>query len=199
MHITVRELREVVRQILVEAWNFSTDPAHAHAIEAQAAAEDKAARQVKNDQPFNQTIDEEFDEEISELQTLPEYQTIDSFIEDKIDSIDATATATFTAADIHALARNIYDVQAAGVTQIRNVRKQLEDFGLKFIPREITKAVRGVTSNPHGRHPFAGTGGGGSGFSSGGLGMGGGPGTMGGGKGYNSSSSKSLPMGSRRR
>lgn len=81
---------------------------------------------------------------------------------------------------------------------------ELVNIGLKFVPREPVKFVRGSMSSAHGSHPFAGSGGGGSGFSSdrsgpGFTSYGGGPGAVGGGYEWRADDPRNLSMGSKRK
>jgi hypothetical protein len=148
------------------------------------------------------------DDEIEGLRTMPEFEDVDSFMEQKLEDDDYS----YTWVELQALARNraelrlLAPVAVASKQDIDAVRKQLEvDFGLKFIPREPRKELRGFSSNPNGTHPFAGSGGGGTGFSSdmtGGGGFtsyGGGPGAMGSGKVWDPKDKKNLPMGAKRK
>lgn len=116
----------------------------------------------------------------------------------------------FTTVELQALAKNIasarlgYDVDRVGSTDVKQVKDELVGFGFKFIPRGAAKATRGHKSSAHGTHPFAGAGGGGSGFGSdfgGGTftSFGGGPGAMGGEYKWDKNDSKNLPMGSKRK
>lgn len=71
---------------------------------------------------------------------FPEYESVDAFAEFCIDD----ERDFFTTADMMALN------QATSV-RLQDVRKALEGYGLRFVPRERQKAVRGFTSNPHDR------------------------------------------------
>jgi len=70
----------------------------------------------------------------------PEYETIEAFVEYCLDD----ERDHFTTADMQALNRATH-------TRLQDVRKALEGYGLRFVPREPQKAVRGFTSNPHDR------------------------------------------------
>jgi hypothetical protein len=201
MRITIRELRQVIRDVLMESpWDFKHDVAAAWAEEEALKAAEKKEKRAMNSASFSQVEDGSFNDQIAEKQEYPEFQSVEAFVNTAIEDIETPSdeAPTFSATDLHALARNIFGVAAAGVTQLRQIRTELEGFGLRYVPREAIKAARGVTSNPHGRNPFADMGGGGSGFSSGGLKMGGGPGTMGAGT-WDPESGKSFGMGAGKR
>jgi hypothetical protein len=153
-------------------------------------------------------IETALDDQIEELRGEPEFASIDSFIESKID--DDVFDYNFL--ELHALARNItqrklgknVDVTEAAPSDINHVKTTLSDMGFTFIGRKPVKNVRGFNSPSHGTHPFAGSGGGGSGFGSdfGGTtftSYGGGPGALGGGYDWDPNDSKNLSMGSKRR
>lgn len=151
----------------------------------------------------------EIEDEINAMRQSPDFADVDAFMAMKLDSDDFT----YDFKELQALARNAAQRRARGrpVTvankhDITDIRKALEDdMGFKFVPREPPKDVRGSSSNSHGTHPFAGMGGGGSGFSSdreGGGGFtsfGGGPGAVGGGYAWDPNDRKNLSMGARRR
>lgn len=130
----------------------------------------------------------------------PEYESVDAFALSK----DDEGGDSFTHLDLQALARRRHGVPAPSFAQVRAVRSDLEAYGLKLSTREPPRDVRGVTSSVNGRHPFAGSGGGGTGFSSGWGGggftsFGGGPGAIGGGYAWDPKDKKNLSMGSGRR
>lgn len=148
------------------------------------------------------------EEEISMLQNQPEFQDLDSFIASKLDNDELSYEFT----ELQALARNLARhrlkdrrVGEALPTDIANVRDTLEkQMGFKYIPRTPVKNVRGIRSNAHGTHPFAGSGGGGSGFGSDFngstfTGYGGGPGAIGGGYSWDPNDPRNLGMSAKRR
>jgi hypothetical protein len=146
--------------------------------------------------------DKIFDEKLKELMEMPEYENINAFVEYKIDNEEDY----FTTEDLQSLSR-VYDFAIRKISNamppqqlVKNIKNELISYGLKFIPREPTKHIRGALSSAHGSSPYAGFGGGGSGMSSGGIGMGGGPGVAGGKYSWDSKNTeKNLPMGSRRK
>jgi len=152
---------------------------------------------------------EDAEDEFEELCSYPEFQDLDAFAASKLDDEDYTYTTT----EMLALARNAARkrLRNSAITNptpqdIAHVRKVLEgEIGLKYVPREPVRNVRGATSNPHGTHPFAGSGGGGSGFGTdfegawSAPGFGGGPGAMGGKSEWKPNDPKNLPMGARRK
>lgn len=150
----------------------------------------------------------ELEDQIEDLRSLPEFVDIDSFMNLKLEDDDLT----FSFVELQALARNAasqrlgHKVDVAGQGDIKSIRSVLEkDMGFRLIVREPVRNIRGATSNPNGTHPFAGSGGGGSGFSSsrdGGGGFtsfGGGPGAIGSGTAWDPNDSKNLRMGARKR
>ena len=151
----------------------------------------------------------DIEDDIDAMRAAPEFKDVDAFMAMKLDDEDFV----YNFMELQALARNAAArrtgdrrVAVASKSDIDAVRKTLEDeLGFKYVPREPARDVRGATSNSHGTHPFAGSGGGGSGFSSdreGGGGFtsfGGGPGAVGGGYAWDPNDKKNLSMGSRRR
>ena len=141
-----------------------------------------------------------FEDEIEELRETPEYEGLDSFVNFKLDNDEFE----FTAAELQAIARNLQSalngrkVYVANSELVKQLKIHLEtELGLKFVPRQPVKGFRGSMSSAHGSNPFAGTGGGGSGFSSDGLKLGTGPGAIGGKRSWGSSPTD-LTMGSRK-
>lgn len=151
--------------------------------------------------------DEAFDIEIEVLTGEPEYKTVDAFVNYKLDNDEYT----FNAAELQALARNAESKrigrtasQASHAVTSAIKQELMVTFGFKFVPREPVKFTRGGMASGHGTHPFAGSGGGGSGFGSdfGGptfTSFGGGPGSMGGGYAWDKEDPKNLSMGAKRR
>jgi len=72
---------------------------------------------------------------------FPEYRSIESFVEYCIDD----EREIFTTADMQQLNRATH-------LRLQIIRKELERYGLKFVPRLPVKRVRGFTSNPHDRY-----------------------------------------------
>jgi hypothetical protein len=150
----------------------------------------------------------EVQDEIDDLSSMPEFEDINAFIAYKLDNEEYS----YNFIELQTLARNVArkrlgnpKVSIASSQDTARVRQALEkETGFAYVPREPPKNIRGATSNPNGTHPFAGSGGGGSGFGSDADGpsfasFGGGPGAIGGKYKWNSEDSKNLPMGSRRR
>ena len=155
-------------------------------------------------EPYNQSIDARV-----EYATMPE------------DSPEFDPEyMVLTTADVQAIARNIAeempelrdkDVETwvnlrAFRNLVRQVRETLvNDWGLTFVERKrIDISRRGPRAGVHGRHPFANSGGGGSGMGGGregpiGFGMGGGPGAIGSKTVWNPDDPKNLPMGTKRK
>ena len=148
-------------------------------------------------------------EEIDELRAAPEFTDLDAFMAFKLDNEEFS----YNFVELQALARNVasrrvgHAVNGADQRDIDQVRKTLEnEVGFKYVPREPVKQVRGATSNPNGTSPYAGMGGGGSGFASNtfrGAGeftsFGGGPGAIGGGYEWDANDPKNLGMGAKKR
>jgi len=179
------------------------------AWEREPAAYDKPEAGKGSIAKGKEAMSGEVEDEIDELRQSPEFKSVDDFMAMKLDDDDFV----YNFMELQALARNLAAqrtgdrrVTVPSPTDVAAVRKTLEDeFGFKYVPREPARDVRGSSSNSHGTHPFAGSGGGGSGFSSdreGGGGFtafGGGPGALGGGYAWDPKDKKNLPMGSRRR
>lgn len=158
---------------------------------------------------IKEALEPDIQEQIDELRTLPEYKTVEAFIEDRLDE----ENYEFTFLDLQALAFNLTakklrlpmsQVSEPDTAIVASVKNQLIELGFKFVPRKVVKNVRGVSSNPHGTHPFAGSGGGGSGFGSDRSGpsftsFGGGPGAIGGGYKWDANDPKNLAMNAKRR
>lgn len=143
---------------------------------------------------LSESLEDHLDKQIENLRQEPEFQSVDAFIQGKLDNDDFE----FSFIELHALARNLtqerlpnLDVSEARTRELSEIKAQLSDLGFKFVGRVPERVVRGVTSNPHGQHPFAGSGSGGSGFSN--------FGAMGSGKSWDSSSSSNLSMGASKR
>lgn len=143
---------------------------------------------------LSETIEDHLDDLIEKLRLEPEMSSVDSFIQSKFDNDDFE----FNFIELHALARNLtqerlpdLDVSEARIKELTEIKTQLSDLGFKFVGRAFEKSVRGITSNPHGKHPFAGSGAGGSGFSN--------MGAMGSGKSWDSQNSSNLSMGASKR
>lgn len=158
---------------------------------------------------IRETLESDVEEQIEELMEQPEYQTLEAFIEFKYDN-DETE---YNFMELQAVGRNLTRrkldrkmqgmIVGAGQSVVDQIKKTMEEYGIKFVGRQPLKKVRGVTSSKHGSHPFAGNSGG-SGMGWGpdgpiGFGMGGGVGSMGGGKPWSANDPKNLAMGARRR
>ena len=153
---------------------------------------------------WRENEDDHFEEEIEELRSTPEFKDTDTFINYKL----ANDELSFSAAELQALARNleakklgVKQVTMAGSSFAKSVKDELVDFGFEFKPREKVKHVRGSMSSAHGTSPWAGMGGGGSGFGGersnkvgGFTSMGGGPGAIGGGYDWDPNDKKNLGM-----
>lgn len=158
---------------------------------------------------IRETLELGIEKEIAELRSEPEFESVESFIESKL----ADDVFSYNFIELQALARNVSakklgrrakDLVVATATDIANVKKQLEELGFEFVKREPDKRVRGINSPIHGTSPFAGSGGGGSGFGSDFSGTtflsyGGGPGAIGGGYDWDANDPKNLSMGSRKK
>lgn len=156
---------------------------------------------------ISEVLEDDLDDEINGLRENPEYMSLEAFIESKLD--DDNYEYNFI--DLHALGRNMtqakygskMEVSEAGASDLAHIKKELGDLGFKFVGRNVTKSVRGFRAGAHGRNPFAGSGGGGTGMGSAwgnptGFSHGGGPGAVGGGYNWSAGDSKNLKMGSKR-
>ena len=143
-----------------------------------------------------------FQESIEEMVGQPEFESVEAFANMKLDNEEFS----FNAVELQALARVAdandlgHDVFAANPATVKSIKDELTtDFGFTFVAREPVKFARGSMSSGHGSHPFANSGGGGSGMSGGMTSFGGGPGAVGGSYAWDGSDQKNLPMGSKRR
>jgi len=174
--------------------------------ERSRTAEEDAAKhddRIKRGGSIRQTQasgDLAFEEDVLELMEMPEFNDVATFVEYKMDNDEDS----YSTAELQALARNI-DFNKRGVegalpsqALIKSVKQELIGWGLSFQGRQPQRHFRGAMSAAHGTSPFAGMGGGGTGFSSGGLGLGTGPGAIGGKTPWNASDKRNLPMGSKR-
>lgn len=207
--IKLCELRAIILDCILEADEVNKvnyfDGNNAARIEGEkdAAKEDKYNKTSGSATDWRGHEDKAFLEEIEETMQLPEYQTLEAFITYKFDNDDLE----FNAVDLQALARVIdqkksrIKIAAPSAMTIATIKKSLkDDLGFKFVARQPVKHVRGSMSPGHGTHPFAGSVGGGSGFSAGWDGavadarFSSGVGTMGGGKPWDSNDKKNLRM-----
>jgi len=155
---------------------------------------------------IKEALEDELESRIESLRLEPMFATVEQFVEQKLlndeyayDFIELQALARNRASD-----RLGYDVDVANPVDVKAVKNELEEIGFSFMGREKVSKVRGVTSNPHGTHPFAGSGGGGTGMGTdfhGGVGFshGGGPGAIGGEVDWDPTSDRSLKMVPRKR
>ena len=167
--------------------------------------DDRIKRSAKPDE-WRANRDEAFEDEVEALMDEPEFRSIEAFVNHKLDNDEYA----FTATELQALARNAESKRIgqratmASPQATKALRNELtSDFGFSFSPREPVKFARGSMASGHGTHPFAGSGGGGSGFGSGLDGpsftsFGGGPGAIGGGYAWDKDDPKNLSMGSKR-
>ena len=133
---------------------------------------------------------------IESLVDEPIYQNVEDFFMDR-----AEGDGTYDAIELQALARNLtrqrtgQEDSLAHPDDVATVRRTLEGpGGLKFTGQASTKYSRGVTSSINGRHPHAGTGGGGSGMGPSGFrAHGGGVGVVCGGYPWERDDKRSLP------
>jgi hypothetical protein len=155
---------------------------------------------------WRQRKDEEFETVVQELMLEPHFASTDAFESYKIDNDEFS----FNSAELQALARVQdekrlgHEIGVASQVTTTNIKAKLVSDGFKFEPRLATRFFRGTSSSAHGRHPMAGTGGGGTGFGSS-FGrtsftsFGGGPGAIGGDYEWKASDARNLPMGSGRK
>ena len=157
---------------------------------------------------IHETIEESIDDQIEDMRAHPEFKSLNAFIEAKLN--DDVFDYDFM--ELHALGRNITQlkmgkkmtISEASPGILDQIKTSLKDMGFTFVGRQPVKKTRGFKSSAHGTHPFAGSGGGGSGFGSdfGGTtftSFGGGAGAVGGGYSWNADDKKNLPMGSKRK
>lgn len=186
-------LREYFKCLLNEIWEDRKD--------IGKKVKDAEEELTKLDRPklkgmaYADSVEVNREEEIVEMMELPEYASVEAFASFLYDD----ERESFTDVELQAVARNETGIHAPNAMQVRNVKDDLIGYGFTFVPRQPVKQFRGARSNAHGTHPFAGSGGGGTGFSSGGLGLGTGPGAIGGKTPWDANSTKNLPMGSKRK
>jgi len=156
---------------------------------------------------IHEALEEDLDDKIEAIRKEPNFSSVSAFMSAKFDDDDYE----YDFIELQTLARNatskrkgIKLISMASDVDIAAIKKELNDMGFKFIGRQPSKKVRGFTSNAHGTHPFAGSGGGGSGFGSDFAGsthtaFGGGPGAIGGGYTWDPNDKKNLPMGAKRK
>lgn len=174
-------------------------------IEGRPPAEVRIKRSAKPGE-WRANRDDAFESEVRELSFEPEFASVEAFVSSKLDNDEYT----FTAVELQALARNVESAKAgrratmASPATSKAVKQELiADYGLRFEPREPAKFSRGGMASGHGSSPFAGMGGGGSGFGSDYSGttftsFGGGPGAMGGGYEWKKDDKRNLPMGAKK-
>ena len=208
MKINLSELREIIRKVLFES-DFRVPGRAGIEAEENAAKSEKHIKSNSSYGEFMANREGAMEDEIQEMLFLPEFQSVDDFVELKMANDDVS----FTTAELQALARvkaaikshmSPEDITVAPVDVLKNVKDSLVSYGLSFKPREPVKFVREGRSSAHGSSPFAGSGGGGSGFGSdlGGptfTSFGGGPGAIGGGYKWDPNDKKNLPMGAKRK
>lgn len=205
----VQLLKTFIEQTITEAWDpinkrFTTvDTDREEEADAVKYEKGKIKRNASVSD-YERRVSGHFDDEIDELRDEPELKSIEAFVQYKIDD----EQTTFSASELQALARNADFKQRKlrnalpPQSVVDSVKSELESYGLKFVPREKVRHFRGAMSNAHGTSPYAGFGGGGSGFSTEkgnphsimGLGIGGGKGVMGGGYDWNPNDPKNLPI-----
>ena len=136
---------------------------------------------------ISEVLEKEAESEIDALRSEPQMQDIKSFATFKLENDEYE----YGFAELQALARNISsirlnrrDLSEPSQIDVNNVKKELAAIGFKFVVREPIKQTRGYKT-ALGTHPFANSGGGGSGFGSGGFtASGGGPGAIGSGRAW---------------
>ena len=212
MKMSIKELRTFIAEILTEAdWKWSGREAEER--EADATKYDDKTH-IKSNSSYGEYMgnrDKAFEDEIHELMEQPEFASVDDFVEMKMQADDTS----FTSSELQALARVATQkklmtarVTTANVAILKQVKEELLSYGFSFKAREPVKFVRGSRSSAHGSSPYAGMGGGGSGFGTStgdpkggpvGTSFGGGPGAMGGGYTWDPNDPKNLAMGAKRR
>ncbi len=207
MKIRLSELRTVIIETLAETYRKTGVKDTRLPWEREPDAYDEPTKRMGSVEKGMASVAQGTEDEIEEMRASPEFADLDTYVSYKLDN-DETAVNWM---ELQALARNFAAMRTghpdamAGKADINAMKAELDGYGFTFTPREVSRSVRGATSNSHGTHPFANSGGGGSGFSSdrgGGGGFtsfGGGPGAIGGGVPWDKSSSRNLPMGSARR
>lgn len=180
-------LREFV--FLVAESKYSSETEYDYGKEDK----DEKIKRGASTEEWRSNRDESFEGEIDALVDEPEFSDVETFVSTKLDDDDYS----FNAVELQALARNVdserlgYLVTVPSVATVKSLRLELTDeYGFAFVPRTPVKHVRGSMSAAHGKHPFAGSGGGGSGFGN--------LGALGGGYEWNAADKKNLGMGAGR-
>ena len=109
---------------------------------------------------------EAFEDEVADLMSLPEYNSVQAFAEFKYENDEST----YSAAELQAVARNHFLKENPRVTKKQLgfapqayrdfVKHELDGYGIKFIPQKAQKHVRGFGSPINGSNRFAGNHGG---------------------------------------
>lgn len=207
MHIRLCELKAIVHKMLEETYRKTGVRDTRPAWERDPGAFDKPEKGKGSVEKGQAAAAKDIDDEIEEMRSSPEFNDLDTFVSYKLDNDETVVDWK----ELQALARNFAAMRTgqpgaiAGKGDIDAMKAELNGYGFTFTLRQPERSVRGATSNSHGTHPFAGSGGGGSGFSSdksGGGGFtsfGGGPGAVGGKYTWDPNDKKNLSMGARRR
>jgi hypothetical protein len=114
---------------------------------------------------ISEVLEKEAESEIDELRSEPQTQDIKSFTDFKLDNNEYE----YGFAELQALARNLSairlnrtDLSEPSPIDVDKVKKELADIGFTFVGRKPIKQTRGYKT-ALGTHPFANSGGGGSG------------------------------------
>ncbi len=197
MRTTIRQLRVVIKEAYRRLRVVDTSPRD----------EDEREKPMGSVELGREKREGDAQAQIDDLRDRPGFEDLDSFMTMKLDDDDLS----YDFIELQALARNAAServgkrTNGADQVDIDKVRRVLDkEMGFKFIPRKPIKDVRGTQSGSHGTSPFAGMGGGGSGFGSDREGgnftsFGGGPGAIGGKYDWDPNDKKNLPMGATKR
>lgn len=195
MKITVKQLRNLVNEAITKTTYIPT-------AEDIAAMRSDLKGSAKPDEWRGKT-DQQFQQTVEELSELPEYESVETFVQYKIDDEDET----FSTVDLNAIAMHQAEGNIPSEKLVKTIKAELIGYGLKFVPRQPTKFVRGVLSPKNGTNRFADMPGGGSGVgrdagfggtSTGFFSYGYGPGAVGGKYDWQSGDKRNLPMGAGR-
>jgi hypothetical protein len=178
-------LREFIELCLNEAWKNPPRPVGQHVFQNVGAPEQKETKKDRIQRgasigDYREVEERHFEESIEDLMNSPEFDSVEAFIEYKLDDENYEVTAK----ELQALTRKL-DLDERGIvgalppaTLVSRIKTELTDLGFTFVAREKVKDFRGSFSAAHGKNRFAGMGGGGSGVSNGGIGLGSGPGVV---------------------
>lgn len=197
--LSLKEVRSAIRSLLEaeeRRWipASKNSPGRYETIDNEKEKVEKAPESQR--MSHVQRFEKDVEAWIEHMSSFPEFESLRTFQTTKLDDEDFG----FDFMELNALARSLWRGMMGEERIIpphdfiKKLRQNLIDYGFEFKPRGAMKLPRSG-KNSHGTHPFAGMGGGGSGFGMDGSVGGRGPGNMGGKYDWDPSDRKNLPMG----